>query len=135
MSIMKGTDEGRLTCGDPFCNPGDSCCIVRIRTHCSRNPQAVGWAVFTLPQAVPAEEILCYIFQFEVLKSVLIFKALSARHFPWDHKEATVESALLERFLSIYLLRWSTTTGFAHPALGSACQSFLEVFGHDVNYN
>lgn len=84
---------------------------------------------------MPAEEILCYIFQFEVLKSVLIFKALSARQFPWDHQEATVQAALLERFLSISLLRWSTTTGFAHPALDSARQSFLEVFGHDVNYN
>lgn len=93
-----------------------------VPTHCGGSLQAADLIQF----------LCCYVFQFKVLNSVLIFKALSAEQFLWDHQEATVQSALLERFLNICLLRWSSTTGFAHPPLDNARQIFLEVFGYNV---
>lgn len=74
--------------------------------------------------------MLCYVFQGEVLNSVLIFKGLSARQFLWDQQEATGQSALQEGFLYSCLLRWSSTTASAHPALDNAHLSLLEVFDY-----
>jgi len=74
---------------------------------------------------VLAKEMLCYVFQGEVLNSVLIFKGLSARQFLWDQQEA-----LQEGFLYSCLLRWSSTTASAHPALDNAHLSLLKVFDY-----
>lgn len=84
MSIMNGTDEGKQLCGDSFCSPGDPCCAVPSPCLLQWEPISSRFdrsRVFMWPQAVPAKEILCCVFQFEVLSSVLILKLLSIEQF------------------------------------------------------
>lgn len=50
-------------------------------------------------------------------------------------QKATVQSALLGKFLEICLLRWSLTIGLAHSALDNAYRSSLQVFDPNVYYN
>lgn len=137
---MNGTDEGRLTCGDPFCNPGDSWFpsqrgLWQVPSRCSGNPQAAGLTQFLLcfRQCLPKRSCATF--------SNLKFWTLSWFSKLWVLGSSCVVtrkplcSQHIWKGFWICLLRWSSTTGFAHPALDNAHKSFLEVFGHNVNYN
>lgn len=108
----------------------------QVPSHCSGNSQAAGLTQFLrcLGQCLPKRSCaafsdlkswtLSWFLKLWVLGSScgITRKPLCSQRF-WKH------------FWIICLLRWCSTMGFAHPALDSAHQSFLEIFGHNVNYN